>query len=305
MPRRLSDALQADHETDLADARHGKRPQLRIEELSPSSEGTSNPVTSTTTQFPEWTKSPMAFGTDGNADYPVDAATMGGVDALLSLAAGSDTSRRSSNNGPEVPRLRGGDLAPGSFSDQFQEPTSGVDFFSPNSPAIVDRYVTQFPAHYPVIHRPMALPVDYDPLAFQFQEYASTPADVQNYNAYTPAEPTWQSTVSGLFPGQDIDFDNPPWSSAATNFEDRAENVPGNGHGDGLDLYFDGDLPANADAAHEATASGGRSGTASGSRSSKTRLGDEHDQGWTAPDEDEDTEDGEIKENRVAATSSR
>jgi len=250
-------------EQGLSSRRRGKLPGLRVvEPVSPSTEGPSNQPTSAGSQFPELEDIPdfdahkVDFGTNA-VDYN---DTMAGVDSLLALAAGPPGSRRSpANNGPEV-RLRGGAAALGDVNDAFQTHETSTSFFAADSANIIEQHARHLPQDH---------------------------ADIQALSAFTPSDPIWQSTPAAssqllfaLFP-DDIDFNQALWSSTAAAFweglrsneEDLWDNF----------FYSNGDA-INGDGA-EATAS--RSRTASGD--------DGVDQGWTVPEE-EDVEEGEIKE---------
>lgn len=250
-------------------SRHrGKLPGLRVAEpVSPSTEGPSNQPTSAGSQFPEYEDIPdfdaykLDFRT--NTVDVNDNDTMAGVDSLLALAGGPSSSRRGpANNGPEV-RLRGGAgsvAALGDVNDTFQNHDTNTSFFAADSENIIEQH-----AHH--------LPQDH--------------TDIQALSAFTPSDPVWQSTpaassqlLSALFP-DDIDFNQALWSSTAGAF--------GDGLGSNAEDLWDKFFYSNGDAIS------GDSTKATASRP-RTVCGDDGvDQGWTIPEE-EDVEEGEIKE---------
>jgi len=246
--------------------RRGKLPGLRVEEpASPSTEGPSNQPTSAGSQFPEFEDIPdfdahkVDFGTN-----TVDLDdTMAGVDSLLALAAGPPSSRRSlPNNGPEV-RLRGGAGSVAALvdvNDAYQNHDTSASFFAADGENIIEQHARHLPQDH---------------------------ADIQALSAFTPSDPVWQSTpaassqlLSALFP-DDIDFNQALWSSTAAAF--------GDGLGSNEEDLWDNFLYSNE------TAIKGDSAEATASRSRTVSGDDGFDQGWTVPEE-EDVEEGEIKE---------
>lgn len=259
-------------EQGLDSRRRGKLPELRVEEpVSPSTEGPSNQPTSAGSQFPELEDIPdfdahnVDFGTNA-VDFN-DNDTIAGVDSLLALAAGPPSSRRRpANNGPEV-RLRGGAgsvAALGDVNDTFQDHDTSTSFFAADS----ENIIVQHAHHLPQNH-----------------------ADGQALSAFTPSDPVWQTTpaassqlLSALYP-DDIDFNQALWSSTAAAF--------GGGVGSTEEDLWDKFLYNNEDAidgdSNAATAGGSRTVSGDGVV----------DQGWTVPEE-EDVEEGEIKEDAGA-----
>ncbi|KAL8828843.1 MAG: hypothetical protein Q9191_002362 [Dirinaria sp. TL-2023a] len=265
------DEVQAGREQRLSERRRGKLPEPLIEEpASPSTAGPSNQNSAAETNF-----SDRGFGTDGD--------TAEAADSLLALAAGSDSPVNGSGlhfrDAKSLGDARSTDISRNSRTrDKTSSATSTNRTYSRASgPHTV--------VHHQEARRPSSL-------------FIPRPrgSDIPNTPAFTPANPTWRSTpapssaalLSSLFP-EAYDYDEHgntlPWPATAAT--EPMYTGAGN-------LFSD-----DADAAYNAyfhTSAGANPGTAAENVRGQG-SGFLQNRDWVVPDdEDDDMEEGEIKE---------